>query len=58
MQKQNGTCTQRDKTSRLENSEVIPHHYSHLIFNKGSKTHIGEKTASSTMVLGKWDIHT
>jgi hypothetical protein len=30
-----------------------PHSYSHLIFDKGTQTYNGEKTASSTNVVGK-----
>jgi hypothetical protein len=30
-----------------------PHSYAHLIFDKGTKTYDGEKTASSTNVAGK-----
>jgi hypothetical protein len=30
-----------------------PHSYAHLIFDKGAKTYVGEKTASSTNVAGK-----
>jgi hypothetical protein len=30
-----------------------PHSYAHLIFDKGTKNNDGEKTASSTNVVGK-----
>jgi hypothetical protein len=32
---------------------VNPHNYTHLIFDKGAKIYNGEKTASSTNVVGK-----
>lgn len=34
--------------SRIENPEINSYNYSHLIFNKVSKTHIGKKTVYST----------
>jgi hypothetical protein len=41
-----------DQWNRRENSEISPHSYSHLIFKKAPKTHIGKKT-SSTNGVGK-----
>jgi hypothetical protein len=32
-----------------------PYNFAHLIFDKGSKTYDGEKTASSINVVGKSD---
>jgi hypothetical protein len=34
-------------------SDLNPHNYAHLIFDKGSKNINGEKTTSSTNVAGK-----
>jgi hypothetical protein len=37
----------------MEDPDMDPHNYAHLIFDKGTKTCSGEKTASSTNVAGK-----
>jgi hypothetical protein len=43
------------KTSetRIEDTDMNPYNYAHLIFDKGTKTYDGEKTASSTNVAQK-----
>jgi hypothetical protein len=38
---------QEDQWNKIENQEINPHRFSHLIFNKGAKTYIGEKIDSS-----------
>jgi hypothetical protein len=35
-----------DQQSRIGDPEISPQSYSQLIFDKGSETHIGEKTTS------------
>jgi hypothetical protein len=47
---QEQTAKPMDKNRR---SRYKPMQHSQLIFNKGAKTHDGEKTASSTNVAGK-----
>jgi hypothetical protein len=42
-----------DQWNRIEDSDMNPHRYSHLIFNKGAKIYDEEKTSSSTNVAGK-----
>jgi hypothetical protein len=42
-----------DQWNRLEDSDINSHKYAQMIFDKGTKTHNGEKTASSTNVAGK-----
>jgi hypothetical protein len=44
---------QEDQWIRIEDADLNPNSYSQLIFNKGAKTHDGEKTASSTNAAGK-----
>jgi hypothetical protein len=39
---------QVDQWNRIEDTEMNPHTYVHLIFDKGAKTIQGEKTAFST----------
>jgi hypothetical protein len=42
-----------DQWNRIEDSDMNPYSYTHLIFYKGAKKYDGEKTASSTNVAGK-----
>jgi hypothetical protein len=39
----------------MEDSDMNPHKYTHLIFDKMPKIYVGEKTVSSTNVAGKSD---
>jgi hypothetical protein len=39
--------------NRREDQKISSHSYTHLISNKGAKTYIGQKTASSTNGVGK-----
>jgi hypothetical protein len=41
-----------DKCNRIEDPEMNPRMYSHLIFHKGAKTIQGKKTAFSTSCVG------
>jgi hypothetical protein len=42
-----------DQWNRIENADMNPHNYTHLIFDKGAKNIKWKKTASSTNVSGK-----
>jgi hypothetical protein len=42
-----------DQRNRIENPDMNPHSYTHLIFTKTPKTYNGEKTVSLTNVAGK-----
>jgi hypothetical protein len=42
-----------DQWNRIEDLDMKPHSYAHLIFGQKAKTYDGEKTASSTHVAGK-----
>jgi hypothetical protein len=44
-----------DQWNRIEDPDMNPHSYAHLIFGKAPKTYDGENTASSTNVAGKSD---
>jgi hypothetical protein len=39
--------------NRIEDPDMNPHSYAYLIFDKAPKIYDGEKTASSTNVIGK-----
>jgi hypothetical protein len=39
--------------NKIEDTDMNPHGYTHLIFAKAPKTYNGEKTVSSTNVAGK-----
>jgi hypothetical protein len=39
--------------NRIEDPDMNPHSYAYLIFDKAPKIYDGEKTASSTNVVGK-----
>jgi hypothetical protein len=43
---------QVDQWNRIEDPEMNPHTYAHLIFDKGAKTISGKKTAFSTNGAG------
>jgi hypothetical protein len=43
----------KDQWNRIEDLDVNPYIYTHLTFDKGTRTYNGEKTASSTNVAGK-----
>ena len=43
---------QVDQCNRIEDPEMNPHTYGHLIFDKGAKTTSGKKTAFSTNGAG------
>jgi hypothetical protein len=43
----------KDHWNRIEDLHMNPHNYIHLIFDKAPKVYNGEKTASSTNVVGK-----
>jgi hypothetical protein len=43
----------KDQWNRIEDLDMNPHSYAHLIFDKAPKTYDGKKTASSTNVTGK-----
>jgi hypothetical protein len=42
-----------DQWNRIEDLDMNPHNYTHLIFDKGAKTLNGQKVAYSTNVTGK-----
>jgi hypothetical protein len=42
-----------DQWNRIEDLDMTPHSYTHLLFDKGVKNYIGENTASSTNIAGK-----
>jgi hypothetical protein len=44
---------QEDQWIRIEDTDINPHIFSQLIFDKGAQTHNGDKTASSTNAAGK-----
>jgi hypothetical protein len=44
-----------DQWNRIEDPDMKPHNYAHLIFDKALKIYNGEKIASSTNVVGKSD---
>jgi hypothetical protein len=43
----------KDQWNRIEDPDMKPHNYTHLIFDKGAKNIDGEKTALQQMLLGK-----
>jgi hypothetical protein len=42
-----------DQWNRTEDPDINPHNYNQLVFDKALKIYDGEKTASSTNVVGK-----
>jgi hypothetical protein len=44
---------QEDQWIRIEDPDINPCIYSQLIFDKGTQTHAGKKTVSSTNAAGK-----
>jgi hypothetical protein len=42
-----------DQWNRIEDLDMNPHRYTHLILKKAPKTYDGEKTPSSICVAGK-----